>query len=190
MHVMYSLQDTAKAYAKGAQRILGEDVSFLNNNQEVIPVFVSLLFQSIEVSLKHLGIEAELFTPAESRDRKLTKNGHGITEIAGLVNERLGADKNYPVIMALTVGLSNCQVSEILEKMIFSSDFEPTRKSYQNRNLGYAQLKPGEIQLIGSLKPWVDAVVDVAENLPKAIDVVSQWKKTATKSKTFAIWYK
>jgi len=187
---MYSLQDTAKAYAKGAQKILGEDANFLNDNQEVIPVFVSLLFQSIEVSLKHLGIEAELFTPAESRDRKLTKNGHGITEIAELVNERLGADKDYPVIMALTAGLDNGQAAKIIRKMIFSSEFEPTRKSYQNRNLGYAQLKPGEIQLLDGLKPWADAVVDVADNLPKAIDVVSQWKKTATKSKTFAIWYK
>ena len=54
---MFSLQDAAMAYAKGAKRILGEDSTFLNNNQEVIPVFVSLLFQSIVISLKHLGIE-------------------------------------------------------------------------------------------------------------------------------------
>jgi len=47
---MYSLQDTAIAYAKGAQRILGDDISFLKENREVIPLFASLLFQSIEIS--------------------------------------------------------------------------------------------------------------------------------------------
>lgn len=187
---MFSLQDTAKAYAKGANKILGEDASFLNDNQEVIPVFVSLLFQSLEVSLKHLGIESQLFTSTEARDRKLTRNGHGIKEIAELVNEKLGANNNYPVITALTAGLGNAQTAEIIQTMIFFPEFEPTRNSYQNRNLGYAQLKPGELQLLGGLKPWAEAVVEVAENLPIAISVVSEWKNTNTKSKTFAIWYK
>ncbi len=101
---MFNLQETATAYAKGAERILGEDATFLNGNKEVVPVFVSLLFQSLEISLKHLGLEANLFTEQEARDKKLTKNGHGINEIANLVNTRLGADTNYPVIMALTAG--------------------------------------------------------------------------------------
>ena len=187
---MFSLQDTAKAYAKGAKRILGEDASFLNGNQEVIPVFVSLLFQSLEVSLKHLGIESQLFTTTESRDRRLTKNGHGIEEIAALVNDRLGANEDYPVIMALIAGLENTQAADILQKMIFSQEFEPTRKSYQNRNLGYAQLKPGDLQLLDGLKPWSDAIEAVAENLPTAIGIVSEWKKSNSNSSHFAIWYK
>ena len=186
---MFSLQDTAIAYAKGAKRILGDDVSFLNDNQEVIPVFVSLLFQSLEVSLKHLGIESQLFTSAESRDRKLTKNGHGIEEIADLVNNRLGANKDYPVIMALTAGLQNSQTGDIVQKMIFSPEFKPTRLSYQSRKLGYSQLKPGDLQLLNGLKPWIVAIEDVSENLPTAIDVVSEWKKSSTNSSTFAIWY-
>jgi len=187
---MFSLQDTAKAYAKGAKEILGDDVSFLNDNPEVIPVFVSLLFQSLEVSLKHLGIESELFTAKESRDRKLTKNGHGVEEIAGLVNNRLGANKDYPVIMALTFGLENTQAANILQKMIFSPEFEPTRKSYQNRNLGYAQLSEGDLQLLDRLKPWVDAIEQVAENLPRAIGIVSEWNKSDSDSVNFAIMYK
>ena len=187
---MFNLQETAKAYAKSAQRILGEDANFLNNNQEVIPIFVSLLFQSLEISLKHLGIESQLFTLQESRDRKLTANGHGIEEIAKLVNDRLGATKDYPVIMALTASIENNQISEILRKMIFSPEFEPTRKSYQSRNLGYAQLKLGDLQLLDGLKPWANSIADVAENLPKAIEVVSEWKKTDIKSNTFVVWYK
>ena len=187
---MFSLQDAAIAYAKAAKRILGEDAIFLSDNQNVIPVFVSLLFQSIEISLKHLGIESQLFTKQESRDKKLTKNGHGVKEIADLVNDRLGANKNYPVIMALTAGLKNTQTAGILEKMIFAQEFEPTRRSYQNRNLGYAQLTSGELQLLNELKPWVVAVEEVAQNLPVAIGIVSKWKKSNSNSTTFAIWYK
>ena len=187
---MYTLQDAAMAYAKGANRILGEDVTFLNNNKDVIPVFVSLLFQSIEISLKHLGIESKLFTSQESRDKKLTQNGHGVKEIADLVNDRLGADKNYPVVIALTAGLKNTRTAEIIERMIFGKEFGPTRKSYQNRNLGYAQLVSGDLQLLNGLKPWVTAVEEVAQNLPVAIGIVSKWKESDSNSKTFAIWYK
>jgi len=187
---MFSLQDTAVAYAKGAKRILGKDESFLNDNQEVIPIFVSLLFQSLEISLKHLGIESQLFTSAESRSRKLTKNGHGVKEIAKLANDRLRANDDYPVIMALTAGLENSQTSDIVNKMIFSPEFSPTRQSYECRNLGYSQLKPGDLQLLDELNPWVVAIDGVANNLPTAISVVSEWNKQKTNSSTFAIWYK
>lgn len=187
---MFSLEEAAIAYVKAAEKVLGEDASFLNDNQEVIPVFVSLLFQSLEISLKHLGIESQLFSSKESRDRKLTKNGHGIKEISDLVKDRLGADKDYPVVMALTAGLSNSQTSEILQKMIFGKEFERTRQSYQTRNLGYSQLGPGDLALLNGLKPWVVAVREVAENLPSAIRVVSEWKNSSSSSKTFAIWYR
>jgi len=187
---MFTLQETALAYAKGAKKILGDDATFLNENQEVVPVFVSLLFQSLEVTLKHLGIESGLFTPAESRNRKLTKNGHGVEEIAKLVNDRLGANSDYPVVMALTAGLNDSQTGGIVQKMLFSSEFKPTRDSYQRRNLGYAQITPGELQLLDGLGLWVVAIEDVANNLSVAVDVVSQWKKSDTSSSTFAVWCK
>ncbi len=187
---MFNLQEAATAYAKGAERILGEDGKFINENQEVVPVFVSLLFQSFEISLKHLGIEAKLFSEQEARDKKLTKNGHGIREIADLVNTRLGADSDYPVVMALTAGLNDSQSSDIIHKMIYAPEFDATRQSYQSRDLGYAQLKQGELALLNGLKPWVMAVRNVANNLPISIQVVTEWKNSSSNSKHFAIWYK
>lgn len=187
---MFNLQEAATAYAKGAERILGEDATFLNGNQEVVPVFVSLLFQSLEISLKHLGLEAKLFTEQEARDKKLTKNGHGIREIANLVNTGLGADTEFPVIMALTAGLNNSRTVDFIQKMIFANALESTRQSYQSRNLGYAQLKTGELKLLNGLRPWVDAIREVAENLPTAIRIVTEWKKSSSNSESFAIWYK
>lgn len=100
-------------------------------------------------------------------------------------------DSNSDIKTGSFIDIShNSQVSEIIEKMIFSPEFKPTRDSYQCRNLGYGQLKPGELQLFNGLKPWADAILEVAENLPKAVKVVSQWKKSDSTSKVFAIWYK
>ena len=187
---MFNLQEAAVGYAKSAERVLGEDSEFINNNQEVLPVFVALLFQSVEISLKHLGIESGLFTENESRDRKLTKNSHGVKEIADLVNERLRADRDYPLVTALTVGLKDEWSPEIFQQMVFGSDFARTRKAYQCRNLGYARLRQGDLSVVQGLKPWAQSVRRIAENLPKAIDVVKQWKASPSKSTHFAIWYK
>jgi hypothetical protein len=186
---MFDLQEAAKGYAKAAERVLGADAKFLDDNREVIPVFVALLFQSIEISLKYLGVEAGLFSAQEARDKKLTKNGHGVGEIAGLVNERLGANKDFPVVTALTASLRGNDQSEIVRKMLFGSEFEATRQSYQQRNLGYLQLKQGDFALVQGLKTWVSAVREVAENLPVAVGVVKQWKSSSGSSSSFAIWY-
>lgn len=187
---MFTLQEAALAYAKAAECVLGQDSEFINQNQELVPVFTLLLFQSIEISLKHLGIAAGLFTEQESRDRKLTKNGHGVKEIADLVNRRLGANSDYPVLTALTVGLNDGWESEILEEMVYGSDLEATRKAYESRNLGYANLHQGDFALVQGLKPWATAVRSIAENLPKAVEVVKQWNASSSSSKHFAIWYK
>lgn len=187
---MFNLQEAAVGYAKAAERVLGEESEFINSNQEVLPVFVALLFQSIEISLKHLGIEAGLFTERESRDRRLTKNGHGVKEIADLVNERLGADRDYPVVTAFTVGLKGDWASGILQEMVFGLDFEETRKAYECRNLGYAQLKQGDLSVVRGLEPWAKSVREIAENLRTAIDVVKQWNASPSRSAHFAVWYK
>lgn len=186
---MFNLQEAAKAYAKAAERILGEDAEYLNKNQELVPVFVSLLFQSIEISLKHLGIDAALFTEKEARNRKLTKNGHGVREIADLINTKLGADKDYPVVNALTAGLNDGWEREILRKMLFGPEFDATRQSYQSRNLGYAKLNQGDFALVKGIKPWATAVRNIAENLPTAVGVVKEWKSSPSSSSHFAIWY-
>ncbi|SET96280.1 hypothetical protein SAMN04487962_1771 [Marinobacter segnicrescens] len=187
---MFDFQEAAKGYAKAAERVLGEDAEFLNKNQEVIPVFVALLFQSMEISLKHLGVQAGLFSIQETKDKKLKRNGHGVGEIASLINERLGASKDFPVVNALTARMSGGEHSEIVREMLFGSKFEATRQSYQRRNLGYLQLEQGDLALVRGLKPWVSAVRDVAENLPVAVDVVKQWKSSSGSSRSFAIWFR
>lgn len=186
---MFNLENTASAYAKTAERILGCDSSFLEKNQEILPVFVELLFRSIETSLKHIGIESKLFTEKESRDRTLTDNGHGIIKIANLINSRLGSSNDYPVITALLAGINGERYSQVIRAMLFDPKFEPTRSAYANRNLGYLQIESGDLQYITDLKVWVDAVKAVSDNLSNSISVVSQWNASSSNSATFAVWY-
>jgi hypothetical protein len=110
-----------------------------------------------------------------------------VREIADLVNTKLGANKNYPVVNALMAGLNGGWEAEIVRKMLFGSEFETTRKSYQSRNLGYAKLNQGDFALTEGLKPWATAVRNVAENLPTAVRVVQQWKSSPSNSEHFAI---
>jgi len=162
---------------------------YLEKNPEIVPIFISHLFQSLEISLKHFGIESKLFTKKESRSKLFTDNGHNINKIAKLANNRLGTNNNdYPLIMALTFGLDKNSTPEIINKMIFGKEFKPTRKSYKERKLVYSELNTEEIQIINSLKDWVFAVISVAENLDVSVKIASKWKLSNSKHTNFAIW--
>lgn len=88
---MFSLDEAAVAYAVAAEHMFGNDATFLNNNPAVVPVFVSMLFQSLEISIKHAGIESGLFTMQEARNRQ-NRSGHGVKELAALAVDKLGGD--------------------------------------------------------------------------------------------------
>ena len=74
---IFTGQEAAIAYALSAERIFDNDCEFLNANPHVIPIFVSQLFQSLEISIKHVGIASGLFTETEARSRAV-RSGHGI----------------------------------------------------------------------------------------------------------------
>ena len=186
---MFTLQEAALAYAKSAERILGENACYLNENEEIIPIFVSFLFQSLEISLKHIGIKSNLFTEKESRDRELTNNGHGIEKLASLSSSRLGANTNHALVTAMTYRSKESNAVDIISQMIGGEKFEPTRKSYNKRGLGYSEVTAGDFQVISDLKAWVKSIKEVAENLQETVNIISQWKESSTSSEHFAIWY-
>ncbi|MGQ3685503.1 MAG: hypothetical protein ACUBOA_10940 [Candidatus Loosdrechtia sp.] len=63
---MYTLQEAAEGYAAAAERLFGTD-NYLDKASAVVPIFVSNLFQSLEISIKAAGIESGLFTMEEAR---------------------------------------------------------------------------------------------------------------------------
>lgn len=186
---MFTGREAAMAYALSAQCIFSQDDDFLDANPACVPIFVSLLFQSLEISIKQAGLESGLFSMQEARSRQ-QHSGHGIKELAALAVEKLGGVLFDPIVMAMTFASGEPNSAEIIRRMICGIELEKTRASYALRNLGYAQVAEGDFAIIQPVKHWVAAVKETAANLPTTIDILSQWKTSPSSSKHFAIWLK
>ncbi len=185
---IFSLDEVAVAYALAAERMLGNNAAFLDTNLAVVPIFVSMLFQSLEVSIKHAGAESGLFTMQEALNRKSRRSGHGIKELCTLAAERLGGNSLDPIVMAMTFSNPNERSSQFIREMICGNKMEKTRDAYAYRRLGYGEVCEGDFALINPIAEWISSVKQTALNLPTIIDALSQWRSTASKSKHFAIW--
>ena len=184
---MLSLHEAAVAYALAAERIFGNDAAFVTANPAVVPVFVSMLFQSLEISIKHAGIESGLFTMQEARSRQ-NRSGHGLKELVALAVEKIGGNPFDPIIMAMTFSNSDDRSAQFICEMICGRDLENTRDAYGSRRLGYGEVYEGDFAIINPIGEWIQAVKRTALNLPKTIDILSQWRTSASTSKHFAIW--
>jgi len=186
----YSGHEAALAYALCAERLFGNDGSFLDANPSVIPIFVSQLMQSLEISIKYAAIKSGLFTIKEARDRQ-RGSGHSIKELAALAVERLGGDPFDPIVMAMTFSNSKeVRSSYFIKEMICGDKLEGTRRCYSSRGLGYAEVSDGDCQIISPTSEWIESVKQTAANLPSTIEILSGWKASASESKHFAIWLK
>ncbi len=163
---MFSLKESALGHAKAAERLVDDEAVFLNRNKEVAPVFINLLFQSVEITLKAFATETGLATEKELRDREITKNGHGIFELANLINSKL---EDIEVIDLLLPMRGFADSNDVLMAMVYDDKFKPSRDSYVRRNITYAQLKPGDLQVVVGVKGWVEAIRKAAENLDHAV---------------------
>ena len=81
---MFSMHEAATAYAEAAERLFGDNGGYLDTHSAVVPIFVSHLFQSLEISIKAAGIESGLFTMEEARR---AGKGHGIEELAAIATD-------------------------------------------------------------------------------------------------------
>lgn len=184
---IFTREEAALAYALAAERLLGGDPSFLDGHRPIVPVFVTLLFQSLEISIKHIGIASGLFTEREARTRSV-RSGHGIQELATLAVDRLQGKPFDPLVQALTISQTTPLHAEIIRKMINGAEFERTRGSYAARKLAYGEVVDGDFAIVDDVVTWVAAVKATAIDLPRIVSVVSQWKSTAGASGPFAVW--
>jgi len=184
---MFTLDEAAVAYAVAAEHIAGDSPAFLNDNQAVIPVFVSMLFQSLEISIKHAGIESGLFTMQEARSRQ-NRSGHGVKELAALAVEKLGGDPFEPIVSAMTFANANQRSRGFISAMICGDAMQKTRDAYASRRLGYAEIYDGDFATLDPIPKWVESVKQTALGLSRTVDILRQWKASESKSKHFAIW--
>ncbi len=161
---MYSLNELAIAHANSARKLLEPNAEFLNGEKAAIPVFVNLLIQSLEISLKAFATEAGLYTTQKLRHKNF-KNGHGICEIAKAINDKLDSDCIVDMLLPLR---GTAKSNAIIKEMLFGDRFAPTRTSYCKRNLTYADFEIGELQVIEGAKDWVASVLIFAQK-------VEQW---------------
>ncbi|MFH1350261.1 MAG: hypothetical protein ABII26_04910, partial [Pseudomonadota bacterium] len=78
--------------------------------------------------------------------------------------------------------------AQIIRQMICGDDLGKTRESYASRRLGYGEVSEGDFAIIRPVLDWIEAVKETVSNLPTIIDILSQWKASASASKHFAIW--
>jgi hypothetical protein len=162
---MYSLTDSAIAHAKSAQKLLEPDGSFLNTQKAAVPVFVNLLFQSIEISLKSFATDTGILSPKELRSPNL-QNGHGVREIAEAINKKMPPKE----VISLLLPMKGFAISNaIIVKMVYGSEFEPTRLSYARRKITYAEFIKGDLQVVNGAKDWVNAVLAASQNIGSAV---------------------
>lgn len=185
---MYTFKELAVAHADSAECLLDENFRFLTEHPAVVPVFVNLLFQSIEISIKYACVESGVY---KLEDARKVKNGHWIDELAKLAFEKLGFDSFDPIIDALTQENKGQNSKKIIREMICGNDFAETRKAYASRRLSYGEVFGGDYAIIqGNLDIWVAAVKETAENLDTAVEIFSQWKASVSTSKHYGIFYK
>jgi hypothetical protein len=193
---IFTLSEAAMAYAMTAERLFGNDVEFLNSNPAVVPIFVSHLFQSLEISIKAAGIGSGLFTEEEARARPL-RRGHGIKELANLLKEKLGAASLDTIVEVMTFP-DQCGGSiaypdrwggsiKFIRLMICGKDLEKTRESYASHALGYGQVSAGDFGLLYSVSDWIKSVKVTASNLPKTIDYLCHLLKCPSELKQLMI---
>jgi hypothetical protein len=187
---MPMFKSTTVSYIKAAERILGEDADFLNNNPDMVPQFVNALFQSIEVSLKYIGNQAGLTNTTETTGGRggLIGNGHDIEKLGELLRDRLGGISKRRLMNLVTAGIENGS-AELIEAMVFGETFQPTRVSYQKRKLVYhAELEDGDIQIVQGVRHWVDVVKAVAENTDNVLSIIKRWQDSGS-SLSFEDWF-
>lgn len=180
--------DAALAYANVADRIVGDSADYLDKNPAVVPLFVQSLFQSLEISIKHVGIESTLINEHDLRDKKTTKNGHGVNELCAMLCAALRAETKRPLVSALTFNASDPQFFSLIGEMIYGEGFDRTREMYARRRLGYGEVAAGDFAIVADARRWVDAVIYVASNLSAAIRILGEWKSSDKASSTFGIW--
>ncbi len=159
---MFTLQEVALAYAIAAERIATTDIQ-----GALVPVFVNILLQSLEITLKAVAIDSGLATESTFRNKKFC-NGHGIKEIAEHIEAKLNGQSIVDLLLPKWVGAPPKRIVKI---MLFDEKFELTRISYAKRTLAYSSFEQGQLQLICvNSKAWVSAVRKAAERVTVASD--------------------
>lgn len=164
----FSLQEAALAYAICAERLVINDPHVLNTHYGTVPVLVHLLYQSLEISLKHIGHRFHLLNGKDSEGRRL-HHSHDVESLAKAIQAGF---PGYDFMTILSAAVTDDSINlNFIGRMLLSDELKDTRTAYQNRTLGYAELDSFPI-FASYILEWVKAVKDTAENLENCIEAL------------------
>jgi len=160
----FTLQEVAFAYALCAERLVASDPSVLNTHFGTVPVLVHLLYQSLEISLKHIGNRLRLLSGNDTSGHRLVRS-HDVRALANAIQAGIPQGN---LSLLLSAAADDHLGIDFIDKMLFAPEFEETRKAYEDRKLGYAQLKSFTV-FSPYILAWISAIKNIAKNLDKVI---------------------
>ena len=174
---MLNCEEAAVVCALRAERVLDKAPDGLLN-RTIIPPSVSLLFKSLEMSIRCAIVESGVVAYTETIGPKM-HDEHGIEELVKLAAKRLKV-KPSVIAEAMTHKIKSYSEKDMIEDMIYSRAFEKLRIAYAKNCLGSAELcnlKGGSFSTISDVKVWIEVVKKTAEKLPMTVGVFSDMKK-------------
>ena len=184
-NLCHSRKDAASAYARGAQIIIGESPEHLNQYRALVPVVVSNLYQSIEISIKYAGVESGVLQESEIRGfrsnplpQHLQHNGHDIDLLLGAIDHRLEMDGSGAGVCAIQICAGDLVGRELIRTMLTDSRLKSTRDAYCSRRLGYVEIESKEVSFPTALPAWSAATICVAESIDGAVAALKELSGT------------
>lgn len=158
----YTRPEVALEYALCAERLYACNPRISSDEPAAIPVLVHLLYQSVEISLKHVGRYFNLWPEHYLNKKESLDRSHDVRALANAI--QVGFPNFHIRAMLLAAVINDRLGAEFIGRMLLENEFEDTRQAYKNRTLGYAQLKSFTI-FSSNTADWIQAVKETAQNL-------------------------
>lgn len=158
----YTRPEVALAYAICAERLFSGNPKIFTDEPATVPVLVHLLFQSLEISLKHVGRHFNLWPDYCVNKKKSLDKSHDVKALTYAI--QAGFPNVHIRVILLAAVIDDRLGAEFIGRMLTAPEFEDTREAYEGRNLGYAQLKSFTI-FSSNTAEWIQSVKEMSQNL-------------------------
>jgi len=166
----YNRPEIAVAYALCAERLYAGNPKFFTEQEACVPVLVHLLYQSLEISLKHIGRHFNLWPEYAPGVKGSLDRSHDLRKVANALQEII---PKTPLRVLMSFGGENPLGANFIGRMLTAAEFEDTRAAYNNRTLAYAEINSFTI-FTSNTAEWIQAVKGLAQTLEKFVGLLEQ----------------
>jgi len=175
----YTRPEVALAYAICAERLFAGNPKIFTDEPATVPVLVHLLFQSLEISLKHVGRHFNLWPEYFVNKKESLDKSHDVKALTHALHA--GFPTVHIRVILLAAVIDDRLGAEFIGRMLTAPEFEDTREAYEGRILGYAQLKSFTI-FSSHTAEWIQSVKEMSQNLGNFIRYLEIIRGSANKT--------